>query len=577
MVTIGAAVSVNVTLIKEGIESNSNYAQTINLAGRQRFLSQKILSEIIFRSAGQMPSGNVDSLVSVWANVHEGLQHGDAALNLRGTTSEAVIKHFEQLNPVQKNLAQKLSSLNKTGIDSNSIVELKKLQLTYVQLMDSTVNALQEDTETKIKRIKDRQVWAAFFSGLALILEILIFVIPYHKKLILAYAQLKHNKKLIEEQTEEIQQQVNLLAESNHELERLNATQELTLEGINAGVWDWEIETGMEEWSVNFYTILGYAKGELTPSFETFANLLLHKDDKEKVETAIQRHLMYDEPYNVEIRLLNKDGKYRWYEASGKAAKDANGKPVRMAGSIIDIDEKMTYQRQLEEMNRGKDKIFAIISHDFRSPLNGMKALLELQTMGILSQQEFTEHIQQLSDGVDFTLRTLDNMLVWAMTQMGNTKVTPANMDIKKLLEDVAQFHRYNAQQKHHEISYEADSQIAAYADPNHLFVIVRNLVGNAIKFTPNNGLIKVTAALDGAYVKIAVQDNGVGMTAEQMEKVLGRQQNTSSYGTNGEKGTGLGMSLVQDLLQMNGGKLSIQSEPGKGSMITAYIPAAMA
>lgn len=575
MVTIGVAVSVNVSLIKEGIEGNSNCAQTINLAGRQRFLSQKILSEAIWKDAGQSPSDNIDSLIRLWANVHEGLQHGDATLNLRGTTSEAVVKHFEQLNPVQQNLAQKLSSLTHSTIDSSHVAELKKLQLTYVQLMDSTVSAIQHDAETNIETIKDRQVWTAFFSGLALILEILIFVIPYHKKLIIAYAQLKHNKKLIEEQTEEIQQQMNLLAESNHELERLNATQELTLEGINAGVWDWDIETGHEEWSVNFYAILGYAKGELTPCFETFTNALLHKDDKEKVQTAIQRHLMYDEPYNVEIRLLNKNGKYRWYETSGKAAKDVNGKPVRMAGSIIDIDEKMTYQGQLEEMNRGKDKIFAIISHDFRSPLNGMKALLELQTMGILSQEEFTEYIQQLSDGVDFTLRTLDNMLVWAMTQMGNTKAAPAYVEVKKLLDDVAQFHRYNAQQKNHEIQYEADEQLKAYADPNHLFVIMRNLVGNAIKFTPNNGKIKVVAKATEGLVAIAVQDNGIGMPAATIEKILGRQQNTSSFGTNGEKGTGLGMSLVMDLLEQNGGKLSITSEAGKGTVITAYIPAA--
>ena len=528
----------------------------------------------MLQSKGALPSCDVDSLVSVWERVHAGLQHGDATLQLRGTSSEIVLAHFERLNPVQRALAMALATTGETSNDS-SLAAMRKLQLAYVPLMDSTVNALQHDAETNIEIIKDRQVWAAFFSGLALILEILIFVIPYHKKLIIAYAQLKHNKKLIEEQTEEIQQQMNLLAESNHELERLNATQELTLEGINAGVWEWDIETGQEEWSANFYLILGYAKGDITPSFETFTNVLLHKDDKQKAEMAVQRHLMYDEPYNVEIRLLTKDGKYRWYEASGKAAKDANGKPVRMAGSIIDIDEKMTYQRQLEDMNQGKDKIFAIISHDFRSPLNGMKALIELMTMGMLTQEEFTEHINQLSDGVDFTLRTLDNMLVWAMTQMGNTKAAPANVEVKKLLDDVAQFHKYNAQQKNHEIQYEADEQLKAYADPNHLFVIMRNLVGNAIKFTPNNGKIKVFAKPVAGQVAILVQDNGVGIPAEQIERILSREQNTSSYGTNGEKGTGLGMSLVQDLLEMNGGKLSIQAEPGKGSEITAWIPAA--
>lgn len=574
MVTIGVAVGVNMELIKDGIEKNDHYARSINLAGRQRLLSQRLISDVLLAQNGLAGEHDIQETLPRWNRMHHALQEGDTSLRVRAVLTPNVHEAFAKMNPVQSALFEGLSSY-KAVADSSTVNHLIQLQRTYVAMMDETVDVIQADVETEIHGIKERQMWAAFLSGLVLILEILIFVIPYHKKLIVAYAKLKHNKVLIQEQAEEIQQQMLSLAANHDELARLNATKELTLEGINAGVWDWDIVTGKEEWSPKFLMLLGYADGELPATFDTFLNVLLHKDDKEAVQTAIGKHLMFSEPYHINIRMLHKSGKYRWFEASGKAAKDVDGKAVQMAGSIIDIEEKMIYQQQLEGMNRMKDKMFAIISHDLRSPLNGVKGLIELQSLGHLSQQEFEDYIEQLKNGVDFTIRTLDNMLVWAMAQMNSMKAEPTNVSAAKVFDEVEQFHRYSGRQKKHTIQYKTDEHIAMHADANHVFVILRNLVGNAIKFTPENGNIIVTALLKGSNVAITVSDSGVGMKAAQIEQLLGRQEHASTYGTNGEKGTGLGINLVMDLIALNGGSLSITSEEGKGSQFTVLLPAA--
>ena len=123
----------------------------------------------------------------------------------------------------------------------------------------------------------------------------------------------------------------------------------LIVEGINAGIWDWDVKTGAEWWSNKFFELLGYDVNEIPATFDTFLNLLLHPDDKEKVNTAVQKHFDDKIPYKLEIRLQTKSGKYLWFETSGNAQFNSKGEPSRMAGSIVNIDKRMQTKLQLQE------------------------------------------------------------------------------------------------------------------------------------------------------------------------------------------------------------------------------------
>lgn len=123
----------------------------------------------------------------------------------------------------------------------------------------------------------------------------------------------------------------------------------LIVEGINAGIWDWDVVTGKEWWSNKFFELLGYTPDEIPATFDTFLNLLLHPDDKAKVDNAVKQHFKDKIPYKLDIRLQTKSGKYLWFETSGNAQFNEQGEPTRMAGSIVNIDMKMKSQLQLQE------------------------------------------------------------------------------------------------------------------------------------------------------------------------------------------------------------------------------------
>lgn len=570
--TILIVVIFNIIFIVSGIQQNNYHAQLINLAGKQRYLSQYNISSLLLSARGTPVSKEAVQNLAVWNEVHLAIQKEDNKFHFARPDSN-IIRIFRTINPVQQEIFVLLKRAYAEGSSDSIIANAIRLQAVYYPAMDTIVSSFQRKAESSLKNIREKQIWVAFFSGLVLILEIILLIIPYHRKLIKAYAELKKNKIIIEKQAVEIQQQVESLSRQKQEMQELHRFEELTLAGINAGVWSWDIRTGQESWSPNFYRILGYEEGEITASYETFINFLLHPEDKVTVEEAIKLHLEHNQKYQVNIRMRTKTGEYKWYDASGLASRDENGNPLQMAGSIIDITDKIVYQNQLEASNQTKNKIFAILSHDLRSPLIGIKGLLDLQTEGAMTQTQFEEYLYLMNDGIGFALRTLDNVLVWSSTQMNTAKINATNFSLIETMSEVEQFLKYLALQKEIKINYSIPASLIAYADPNHIFIITRNLVGNAVKFTPKEGVINISATVIGENIQVTVQDNGVGMEEEFINRLMNRQEHLTTYGTNREKGTGLGVNLILDLLQLNYGKLIIQSIPNKGSTFMYTIP----
>jgi PAS domain S-box-containing protein len=132
-------------------------------------------------------------------------------------------------------------------------------------------------------------------------------------------------------------------------LESVNQQQDLIINGITAGIWDWDIVTNQQWWSPAFYRLLGYENLEITPALNTFMDDLLHPADRAKVREAMQEHLKNHTPYNLPVRIKTKNGDYRWFETAGKAIQNSKGENIRMAGSIIDINLERTALLELEK------------------------------------------------------------------------------------------------------------------------------------------------------------------------------------------------------------------------------------
>ena len=141
---------------------------------------------------------------------------------------------------------------------------------------------------------------------------------------------------------------ITTLIKNKEALRKKTEQQQLIVEGINAGIWDWDIQTGKEWWSPRFYELIGYAENEIEPSYHNFLHKVLHPDHRPMVESAIQEHLDKGILYKLDIQLKKKDGSYGWFETSGKAKFGIDGEPLQMVGSIISIDERKRIQLQLE-------------------------------------------------------------------------------------------------------------------------------------------------------------------------------------------------------------------------------------
>lgn len=229
---------------------------------------------------------------------------------------------------------------------------------------------------------------------------------------------------------------------------------------------------------------------------------------------------------------------------------------------------------ELRELNSLKDKLFSIIAHDLRSPLVSLITMLNIAKEGHLTQESFKQVLDELSVNVNHTTSLLENLLTWAKNQMHGTKVNPVNFDIKELVDSRVQLLHDAAETKEIRLNNNIASGTYVFADKDMTDIVVRNLISNAIKFCNAGDRITLWSFSDGATVTVCVEDTGMGMSPDVQEKLFGTQI-SSTPGTKNEKGTGLGLILCKEFIQMNGGEIWAESQPGKGSKFFFVLPAA--
>jgi two-component system sensor histidine kinase/response regulator len=234
--------------------------------------------------------------------------------------------------------------------------------------------------------------------------------------------------------------------------------------------------------------------------------------------------------------------------------------------------------RQKEELgriNRTKDTLFSIISHDLRSPLSSLYSLLSLLSMGSLPPERLALHSVRLTRVLNNTLLLLDNLLNWSAAQMKDDKIRPEQLRLDVLVEEAVALLLGDAERKSILLVSQVPVPTLVRADVNMTRLVLRNLLGNAIKFTPEGGSVTVTATPQGTMCSIAVQDTGVGIQAADFDKVFGKTGPFTTPGTARENGTGLGLQLCKDFVERNGGQLSFSSQTGQGTTFVFTLPAA--
>lgn len=229
---------------------------------------------------------------------------------------------------------------------------------------------------------------------------------------------------------------------------------------------------------------------------------------------------------------------------------------------------------QLQQLNATKDKFFGIIAHDIRSPIVALEGVGEQMTYYLEKQQP--DKLARLASRVEKTAQQLgtllDNLLNWALLQQGVIPYRPKPINIKLAMAELMEIFQANAQAKNIQMESNIPEDLVAYADENTFQAILRNLVSNAIKFTPSGGKVAVTTESKENKVFININDTGTGISVEKLAKLFVIDK-SSEKGTAGEKGTGLGLMLVKELVELNKGSVQVESVINLGSRFTVSLP----
>jgi PAS domain S-box-containing protein len=227
-----------------------------------------------------------------------------------------------------------------------------------------------------------------------------------------------------------------------------------------------------------------------------------------------------------------------------------------------------------KELIDSKDRLFSIISHDLRGPIGNFVSILEIVLNDkYMDEKSKNDLLQELLKSSYTTYDMLENLLTWSKNQTKNISVKKSNIDINGIIQDNIELLDTLAKQKSIFIYYNPNDKHIVFADKDSVNIIVRNLLSNAIKFTPNKGMISIETEYDGDFVRIMVNDNGIGIEKDVLENLFTSEIVDSMNGTNGEKGAGLGLSICKDFVVMNSGTINADSIRGKGSSFYFTLP----
>lgn len=384
-------------------------------------------------------------------------------------------------------------------------------------------------------------------------------------------AKISISNKKLEEQKEEVSATLQMVEHLNAHLQaQNNALNKTAIVSLT------DLQGHIISVNDNFCDVTGYSRDELLGG----SHRIIDSGEHSKQEFSdLWNTITKGNIWRNEIKNRKKNGTYFWVDTAISPIFNDDGKPKQFFSLQFDITERKNYLdqltikgKELEDLNKLKDKLLSIVSHDFRSPLNSLRGTLSLFLKGALSKEELNMLTESLVDKLDNTYNLLENLLNWAKSQMQGMKVYAKKINLKAISEDCIDLLTPIADKKHVKITSHIKTSVVAFADNEMVKLVIRNLMSNAIKFTTTGNNIILEAIPDEDKVTISVADNGTGISNENQDKLF-KLDNFSTIGTSNESGIGLGLLLCKDFVEKNGGEIWFESELEKGSTFYFTLP----
>lgn len=374
----------------------------------------------------------------------------------------------------------------------------------------------------------------------------------------------------------ELKEGQNVLLKLTHQLQSSKARFELAIKGSSAGIWDWNFVDSKIYVSPILQQLLGYEEGEMDfIDYDRFLSII-HPKDLNKLNTALKGHLKGHRRFLVEVRFKCKNGSYMWGLDSGQAEWDQNGKPVRMAGSIVDITERKEAEQLLQAKNRDLrktneelDRFVYSTSHDLKAPLCSMLGLIHIADIS-KNRDEQKHCMAQMKERVETLNGFIEDIISYSRNSRLN--VMPEDVPVNKMIDKILDGLEYFEHKRNISIVKCFPKDLVISTDASRLRIIMNNLIANAIKYhriDQGNPYINITADVFDKVVQISVEDNGNGIEDDYKESIF----NMFYRASENSDGSGLGLYIAREMVEKMNGQITVQSEFGQGSKFTIVLP----
>ena len=393
---------------------------------------------------------------------------------------------------------------------------------------------------------------------------------------------LKERQKEIEQMAEEMRSQSEAIKQANIQLEKLSLVASKTHNIVI--IMD---SNGNFEWvNQGFTDLYGCTLEEFT---RKHGENIRENSANSNISAILCQIYITREPFNYNTRNIDREGKEKWYQTNITPILDEDGyvdrlilidtdiTDLKMAENLIKAQkvELEINRDELRLLNATKDRLFSIIAHDLKNPFQSIIGFSELlrDNFEDIEKERIQEYIDLIHDASVNAHELLKNLLDWSLSQLNHITLNPEQLSIKSLITNTIELLKPIAISKEIKLIDKSGEKDFACADSNMINTVLQNIASNAIKFTNKGGAVTFETESRDELIKIKIIDTGIGMTREKINALFNLENITTTAGTYGETGTGLGLIVCKEFIEKNKGKLFISSQPGLGTTVTLHLP----